>query len=263
MSNILILIVLHKVSSLHTPTKMLFRCLAVTDLCVGLLSQPLFATTMLTAVKEMNVNTVHYITEIDYASSFILCGVSIFTSTATSVDRLLALSLRLRYRYVVTLRRVCAFISCFWLTAISGGFIYLFWNARIAFIAATACLIPSVLISVFSYTKIFFKLRQHQTQVQDYVHQRQTNEAEILLNIARYKKTVSSGTSAFFVWKSATTLTFLNSSLNPILYCWKIIEVRQAMRDTIILFFIELAPFSLGGWGVGRLVESARADFKR
>ena len=44
LGNSLILIALHKVSSLYPPTKLLFRCLAVTDLCVGLISRPLFAT---------------------------------------------------------------------------------------------------------------------------------------------------------------------------------------------------------------------------
>jgi len=29
------------------------------------------------------------------------------------------------------------------------------------------------------------------------------------------------------------TLVYLNSSLNPILYCWKIVEIRQAVKDTI------------------------------
>ena len=29
------------------------------------------------------------------------------------------------------------------------------------------------------------------------------------------------------------TLVLLNSSLNPFLYCWKIREVRQAVRDTL------------------------------
>ena len=29
------------------------------------------------------------------------------------------------------------------------------------------------------------------------------------------------------------SLVFLNSSLNPIIYCWKIKEVRQAVKDTI------------------------------
>jgi len=29
------------------------------------------------------------------------------------------------------------------------------------------------------------------------------------------------------------TLVYLNSSLNPILYCWKIVKVRKAVKDTI------------------------------
>ena len=30
-----------------------------------------------------------------------------------------------------------------------------------------------------------------------------------------------------------TTLTYFNSTLNPFLYCWKIKEVRQAVKQTI------------------------------
>ena len=37
LGNSLILIALHKVSSIHSPTRLFFRCLAVTDLCVGLI----------------------------------------------------------------------------------------------------------------------------------------------------------------------------------------------------------------------------------
>ena len=29
------------------------------------------------------------------------------------------------------------------------------------------------------------------------------------------------------------TLVYLNSSLNPILYCWKVEEVRKTVKDTI------------------------------
>ena len=41
--NTLILIALHKVSSIHPPTKFLLRCLAMTDFCVGVIVQPLLA----------------------------------------------------------------------------------------------------------------------------------------------------------------------------------------------------------------------------
>ena len=34
-------------------------------------------------------------------------------------------------------------------------------------------------------------------------------------------------------WIYTATLVYFNSSLNPILYCWKLKEVRQAVKDTI------------------------------
>ena len=41
LGNVLILIALHKESSLHPPSKLLLRNLATTDLCVGLIAEPL------------------------------------------------------------------------------------------------------------------------------------------------------------------------------------------------------------------------------
>ena len=119
LGNALILIALHKVTSVHPPTKLLFRCLAVTDLYVGLLTQPFYAAIILNIVTKMKWDILYYVREIRNVSSVVLCTVSIFTSTAISVDRLLALFLGLRYRHVVTLRRVCVLIICFWLTGIS------------------------------------------------------------------------------------------------------------------------------------------------
>ena len=34
-------------------------------------------------------------------------------------------------------------------------------------------------------------------------------------------------------WSVAVTLLYFNSTLNPFLYCWKISEVRQALKQTI------------------------------
>ena len=109
LGNVLILIALNKVTSICPPTKLLFRCLAVTDLCVGLITQPLLTVTLLASF-----NYDEYVEDIQVISSMVLCGISLLTSTAISVDRLLALSLGLRYRYVVTLRRVRALIISFW-----------------------------------------------------------------------------------------------------------------------------------------------------
>ena len=254
------LVALRKVSSVHPATKLLFRCLVVTDLCVGLTTQPLFAIMELSNAGVLELYTLSYVVKAQNAFGFILCGVSIFTSTAISVDRLLALSLGLRYRHVVTLRRIRAFIACFWLTGIAGALMSIFWSYSITMAIASCFIILSMFISFYSYAKIFLKLRQHQAQIR----QEQPNGGGIPLNIARYKKTVYSiawvqlalavcyfpyvisvviivlygccGISGFIILNKAVTLYLLNSSLNPILYFWKIKEVRTAVKGTVKQF---------------------------
>ena len=187
LGNILILMALHKVSSIYPPTKLFFRCLSVTDLFVGLTLQPLFAISLLSKVSE---NFAYHSSEVGNVLSWILCGVSLWTSTAISVDRLLALLLGLRYRHVVTLRRVRAVIICFWVITAFHGSIGT-WRRHITFILATIFLTFSLVTSIFCYTRIHLKLRQQQAQVQNDFPQGQANGGGIPLNIARYKKTVS------------------------------------------------------------------------
>ena len=258
LGNALILIALHiKVTSIYPPTKLFFRCLAVTDLCVGLISQPLSAIIYSRGIS--NRLLLHFFRQLAGASTYIFCTVSILTSTAISVDRLLALLLRMRYRHVVTLRRVRGVIICFWLLSCAlGGWRYSTWGIEAARTAYLVLMLLSFLTSVFSYIKIYLHLRHHQLQVQGHVQQVQPpNGGAAPLNIARYKKTVSSiawvqfalivcylpfsvvgmlftyskvGIAYFAI---AALIVYFNSSLNPILYCWKIREVKQAVKDTI------------------------------
>ena len=167
------------------------------------------------------------------------------TLTAISVDRLLALLLGLRYRKVVTLKRTCVIVIT-WVTAPVFSALW-FWNPLITlcyrFIGTSLCLT----ISIFSYTKIFLTLRQRNTQILSHNVQQpnQTNQ----LSIVRYTKAVSIGiwlqttlvacylphgvvialranraisVSVFHARIYTRTLIFLISSLNPILYCWKL-----------------------------------------
>ena len=265
LGNSLILIALHKVTSIHPPTKLLFRCLAVTDLCVGLISQPLFVITLLAGITaDMNKSLLYYSDQVNTVSGYILCPASVLISTGISADRLLALLLRLRYRHIVTLRRVGAVVICGWLLCCAlGGWKYSAWRPDIVRIVFIALMLLSLLVSLYSYGKIYFRLRHHQFQSQPQAHQRQPpNEGETQMNIARYKKTVFSiawvqlailacylpfivvgmlftygkltgGLSSISYFFVAISILYFNSSLNPILYCWKILEVRQAVKDTV------------------------------
>ena len=263
LGNALILTALHKESLLHPPSKLLLRNLVTTDLCVGLISEPL-AVAYWMSVANGRWNICSPLTLASFISSYILCGVSVSTLTAISVDRLLALLLGLRYRQVVTLKRTYVIVINIWVTFIVLSAIW-FWKPLIDLwcvnIVTSLCLLTSIL----SYTKIFLTLRHHQNQVQGHVQQpNQTNQ----LHTARYKKAVSTAiwlqltlvacylpsgvaeafraniglsASLYNVRIYTTTLVYLNSSLNPILYCWKLNEVRQAVKNTIRQLFCHIS----------------------
>ena len=192
LGNTLILVALRNVSSIHPPTKLLFRWLAVTDLCVGLICQPLY---VYLTIGNLTI-------ELLYVSFFfnnVLLAVSPLTSAAISVDRLLALLLGLRYKHVVTLRRVRVIMACVWFIAVSNAslrlvnFIQFKYKVLLfAFWTFIALIMVSIIISLFSYTKIFLTLRHQQAQVQGHVQPEQSRRVRSVLNIARYKKTVYS-----------------------------------------------------------------------
>ena len=232
---------------------------------VGLISLPLMAALSLAVhIKNLDFKIWNiFFYRLLWSSSIILGGVSVFASTALSVDRLLALFLGLRYRHVVTLKRVRAVLACVCLASLLIMLVWCF-HAKPANITITILLTLCLIISLFSYTKIVLRLRQHQSSVRDNVHQGQANTGGMPLNLERYKKTVVSvalvqlalvmcySPSIIFLillrlrriplgiglilFNYTTTLVFLNSSLNPFLYCWRIKEIRQAVKATIRRF---------------------------
>ena len=256
LGNTLVLIALHKVSSIHPPTKFLLRWLAMTDFCVGVIVQPLFAA-FLMAIRSGKWQ-IHY--TILSIMNFTFCGFSLTIATVICVDRLLALLLGLRYRHTVTLRRVRYLVLCLFLVLIVNGFIYSLFSRDFAKSVGFVVIIISLFFSVFSHVKIVLKLRQHQAQVRQHVAHEQANGGGIPMNIERYKKTVSTiawiqlalvfcyfplfislivsmATNWYRIgsifYACASTVVYLNSTLNPILFCWKMREVRQAVKITV------------------------------
>ena len=257
LGNSLILVALHKESSLHSPSKLLYSCLATTDLLVGLVTQPLYTTYWMSLVHE-HWSLCQYARDAVYVSSYALCSVSLLTLTAISVDRLLAMLLGLRYKEIVTLRRTYIILAIVWVVCLVAG-LFSYLNYRIGLWYRIITIPSCLVISVASYTKIFRALSRHQAQIQDHV-QRQPSQPNAL-NMARYRKAVYNAiwvqlalvvcyvpqfivriviflsakrfSNFFFIFGMGIVILFFNSTLNPFLYCWKISEVRRAVKQTI------------------------------
>ena len=165
LENTLILVALHKDRSLHPPSKLLFRSLAITDLCVGIIVEPFQVGLWLSVVNE-RWSICRFTFTAVAITGYIFCVMSFLTLPAISVDRLLALLLGLRYRQVVTLRRAYVAVSAFWVFSFVGS-IMSRWNELLSlyysYINGSVCLVTSI----YCYTRIFLRLRHHQTQVQD------------------------------------------------------------------------------------------------
>jgi len=254
LGKVLIIAVLPKVSSLYPPLKLFLGCLASTDLCVGLLAQPLYIILLLSSEYSKHC---YYSGLLFNSTSAIFCSVSLMTLTAISVDRLLALTLGLQYRQVVTLRRVWVIVVTVWLYNTKNAVISIY-NLRIAYSIFAIEVNLCIIVSTYCYTKIYRVLRQNQAHLQHNVHQGQQKGGQNALNIARYRKTVSTalwvqitlvacclpfaavaavmsfyGPLPNLAWHPRLTLIMLNSTLNPFLYCWKIRKMKQAVKDTI------------------------------
>lgn len=251
--NTFIIASIRRVSSLHLPSKVLLVCLALTDLCVGVFTQPLYVAHML--FPECLYLPIGYNT-----TSLLFSGVSMLTITAISVDRLLAVTLGLRYRQVVNVWRTRILLITFW--TISMAFGMMFFHYFDVILHLTVVIVSlCILISTFCYVKICYALRHHQVTVQPPAHQVEEIRQRVnQLNVMRFRKTVVSAlwvqatflvcflpltiivilvmsgfrtATVFFIWDLAISLLFFNSSLNPFIYYWKIEHVRQAVRGTV------------------------------
>ena len=136
-------------------------------LCVGLVIHPLSVTYRMAVVHE-DWSLCRYAYDAVFITSYTLCSVSLLTLTAISVDRLLAMSLGLRYRQVVTLKRTYIVVATFWVVSGVAALCYIL-DYRITlwcgYIVIPSCLV----ISFASHAKTFRALSHHHVQVQDNV----------------------------------------------------------------------------------------------
>ena len=97
-----------KTSSLPKNLKTLLLSLAVSDLGVGLIVQPLTISVLVMKFESNTTFTAYLI------SLYILTFASFFGVTALTVDRFLAIHLHLRYNELVTHKRVVAVVISIW-----------------------------------------------------------------------------------------------------------------------------------------------------
>ena len=253
--NVPVVYAIFRTPTLHNPPNILLCSLAFTDLFVGCMVQPLSIahTAVLISGKPFSC-TMWRAKEI---LLLLFMYVSMVTLVTISTERWLALHYHLRYRQIVTVRRTLLIIAIAWFSSTTS---IIAWPLGLDFRAFTALGLAVITIAsivlVFMYVRIFLILRRHRSLIE--------NQAKLhppAVNIRKHRK--SSATMLYVVvlffifysptfyaminfldstpevfsvehtvlWEVAKTTALINSSANPLMYYWRMREIRRAVRS--------------------------------
>lgn len=244
--NSLTLSAILRTPSLRSPSNIFMCSLAISDLLVGIIVQPVYIAYELKQEPPLTfaINMLFSFTGV----------VSLCTMTAISVDRFMALQFHLRYQCLMTEKRAMYTSLSLWLFGILSSFVTL-WNKTIMFAFLAVGIAICIFISTFSYTRIYLIVRQHQFQIRA-----QQQALQLPMNLVRTKRSAIStfiyyicmilcytpmfsfmsvvairpSLSGLMVWKVGNTFVFMNSSINPILFCWRVRVLRRAVLKLVL-----------------------------
>ena len=247
--NALVLAAISRTPSLRSPSITFLCSLAVSDLLVGFLVQPLYV------AYELTKNGSLY--KVMTTTAFAVCGVSLMTVTAISADRFLALHYHMRYPNLMTTRRVMYITGTIWIiSALTSSLT--FWNMDACYFSIAATIVFCLFVSSVCFIGIFRIVRQHQFQIYAQQQAVERINAENQQSMQHSKKSAINTFIYYIVmilcytplfiamsmlgispdywsieWNLTDTLAFMNSSINPFLYCWRLRELRTAVGKTV------------------------------
>ena len=257
MLNIVTIYAIHKTSAIAKTLKTLLLSLACSDVAVGLFSQPIYTFFLVKWLHLEHINCNTY--QVLNIAVFLFLAASFLGVVAVGVDRFLAVHLHLRYQELVTHRRVVVVVIGKWLCSAFFSLITLWGLTGAQEIIESVLAAFGFIVTFVVYIKIYLIVRRHKNQIHSMQVQEVAHSDEIKHFIVLIKSTVSIFyvyllllicylpyficTAVIRIYGSSIalkqfllysmTLIFLNSSLNPVIYCWKMRHVRHAIVNIL------------------------------
>ena len=255
--NIVTIYAIVKTSSLSKNFKTLLLSIAVSDLGVGLLAQPMFVAYIMDSKQNnetMNNNAIYIAFR---TPKDIFISASLFSVTALCADRYLAIYLHLRYQELVTYKRVTIAVTSIWVFSALTSLLRFWIPKNIMFVYYAIRNFSCIIIATSLSVKLKQTLRRHITQIQipQEAQNRQVESVQrngksamaslyvylvfiicylpsicVLLTIATISEPRNDLKHLNFY---TLTLVFLNSTLNPLIYCWKMKQIRNTVTGKL------------------------------
>ena len=255
--NIATIYAIHKTSTMPNTLKTLLLSLACSDVAVGLFSQPLYTFFLINWLRLDNPSC--NAQQVRTISNTLFSGASFLGVVAVSVDRFLAVHLHLRYQELVTHRRVVIVVIVIWVYNAFLSLMILWGPLGTLDVVGMINFAFSFIITLVVYIRIYLTMRRHKNHIQSMQIRNEAQSEEIKNFTVLIKSTVG----IFYVYLVflicylpylickavlqiygpsivlkklylySLTFVYLNSSLNPVIYCWKMKHIRHAIIDIL------------------------------
>ena len=257
MLNIVTIHAIRKAPSLPKTLKTLLLSLAVSDVGVGLLGQPFYISLLIKWSLQSYPDCTMYM--VFYIISYLFSAASFSGVLAVSVDRFLAIHLHLRYQELVTHKRVVAVVISIWMLCLFLPFLMFSVPLDIYSLFNGIYGVTGLIFTSMIYVKLYLAVRRHKNQIQT----QQIQEVAQADEVANFASLIKSAVGIFYVYVVfllcylpylislvvtetkgsgivlkqfslfGFTLAYLSSSLNPVIYCWKMRHIRHAVMNIL------------------------------
>jgi hypothetical protein len=266
--NALVIYSIWKTPTLHKPSYILIANLAVTDFVVGMVAEPFMIITNVSALENWTA-VFCYTWIISRGVGYWMGAMSLYTLTAISVDRLLAIKLKSRYRSIVTLKRVVMILIGWWIGTCSLFFMVSSYIDKITIILSTYLFVLLGTLTI-CYIMSYYNLKRLSSPVSPNTTTEETRNNTSNFHVSKYRRSLNTTLIVFltimlfyfpcfcslvttavifkvvpnasesrfriFMYKFITAselVVFVNSTMNPFLYLWRMQELRQAAKATL------------------------------
>ncbi|XP_022777608.1 melanocortin receptor 5-like [Stylophora pistillata] len=255
--NIVTIYAIRKTWTMAKTLKTLLLSLACSDVAVGLFTQTLYSFLL---VKWLQLDNPGCNTQQMWSiSSVLFSAVSFLGVVAVSVDRFLAVHLHLRYQELVTHKRVVIVVIGIWVFSAFCSLMILWVPFSNNYLIQLFSMSFIFILTFLVYIRIYLTVRHHRNLIHS-LQIRDEARSDEMKNFAVLIKTTIGIFFVFIVFlicylpvficmaaigiyglKSALkklllfslTLVYLNSSLNPVIYCWKMRQIRHAVMGIL------------------------------
>ena len=252
-----IVITTFKSPSLQKPSFVLLGCVAFADSLTGFLAQPVSMAYFVARLRRQ-FSLACLLGVIKECLGWLFSGISVSIIALLSVERYLVIHLGLRYDRVITLKRLLLIYCIFWVCLVCLGILRFFVLSNKLYVLFH---LPFMFLGLFiltaSYCKIYNCIRRQRLIKPITSAQQKRNSS---FDMAKYRKITSAMLFCVcFYWlffapfvcvllvylllrntervegpyDVSTTIVLANAAVNPVLYCWRLRLLRQAVWRNI------------------------------